>query len=215
MADLADSIDDLICAFEGNPDVTMDTLAMLIFGWILMGLFVLWLGRALYGRFILKDVANETKPKVETVAKIENKVQGDVIDSKSVVKKSAPVVSAPKGSSYVPPTPPIKKRLSRKSPVPDLKKSYFVPAPQCTGADNIAVLWVNDVFQWLYNDLVILNELLTVWLHSLNEYTKQTVSEVSTTFSWHFINIPTNYNEFLCLARTSIVLRIYILYSLQ
>lgn len=180
MADLADSIDDLICAFEGNPDVTMDTLAMLIFGWILVGLFVLWLGKLLYSRYILKET-NETKPKVEVaiaVPKVEEKVKSEVIDKS--VKKIVPTLSAGKSGGYVPPTPPIRKRLSRKSPVPDLKKVHYVPAPSCTGADNIAVLWVNDVFQWLYNDLVIVNELFGVWIQSLNEFTKQTVAEVRT-----------------------------------
>lgn len=178
MADLADSIDDLICAFEGNPDVTMDTLAMLIFGWILLGLFVLWLSRIIYDRFIIKNT-NETKPKVEipkVLAKVDDKVQNSEVVS---AKKSVPVISASKGGGYVPPTPPIRKRLSRKSPVPDLKRIQYIPAPQCTGADNVAVLWVNDVFQWLYNDLVIVNELLTVWIHSLNDFTKQSVAEVS------------------------------------
>lgn len=50
--DLAESVDDLICAFDGTGDRTMDTLAMLVFGWLLAALFVLWLGRLLYGRFV-------------------------------------------------------------------------------------------------------------------------------------------------------------------
>lgn len=182
MADLADSIDDLICAFEGNPDVTMDTLAMLIFGWILVGLFVLWLGRLIYSRYILKESPNDTKPKeviAITIPKVENVQSVDVTD-KSVKKLVSGVSSGSRGGGgYVPPTPPLRKRLSRKSPVPDLKKTHYIPAPQCTGADNIAVLWVNDVFQWLYNDLVIVNELFGVWIHSLNDFTKQTAEEVT------------------------------------
>ncbi|GLV42604.1 uncharacterized protein CBL_03343 [Carabus blaptoides fortunei] len=188
MADLAEPIDDLICSFDGNTDFTMDTLAMLIFGWILVALFVLWMGKLLYARFILKETTNETKPKVE-VAKVE--VQSvEVTENAKSVKKSAPVVTAAKSTSggggvgggggsggYVPPTPPIRKRLSRKSPVPDLKRIHHTPAPQCTGADHVSVQWVNDVFQWLYNDLVIVNEILNVWIQSLNEVTKQAVSE--------------------------------------
>lgn len=100
------------------------------------------------------------------------------------VKKSVSVASsiaskAVKSGGYVPPTPPVRKRLTRQSPAPDLKKTKYVPAPQCTGADNICVLWVNDVFQWLYNDLVIVNELLSLWIQSLNDYTKKSVAEVS------------------------------------
>lgn len=52
--DLAETVDDLICTFDGTGDTTMDTLAMFIFGWILAALFVLWLGRLAYDRFIGK-----------------------------------------------------------------------------------------------------------------------------------------------------------------
>lgn len=179
--DLAESVDDLICTFDGTGDTTMDTLAMFIFGWILAALFVLWLGRLIYGKFVVKQKINESKSKVDA-----NKTETtglDVVDARGV-KKSVSVASsiaskAAKSGGYVPPTPPVRKRLTRQSPAPDLKKTKYVPAPQCTGADNICVLWVNDVFQWLYNDLVIVNELLSLWIQSLNDYTKKSVAEVS------------------------------------
>lgn len=177
MADLAEAVDDLICSFDGTNDLTMDTLAMLLFGWILFALFVLWLSKAIYGRYVLKQDAKDAKAKIETVAKVE-KVHNEVRENNSV--KNVGIVSGARGGGgYVPPQPPLRKRLSRKSPVPDLKKTHFVPAPQCTGADNIAVLWVNDVFQWLYNDLVILNELFAVWIQSMNDFIKQSAEEVS------------------------------------
>lgn len=176
MADLADSIDDLICAFDGNNDYTMDTLAMFLFGWILVALIVLWLSKAIYGKYILKETPNETKPKIDVVK--NDKVQSEIKEN-SVKKVVNSASSGRIGGSYVPPQAPLRKRLSRKSPVPDFKKTQYIPAPQCTGADNIAVLWVNDIFQWLYNDLVIVNELLAVWLQSMNEFSKQTVDEVS------------------------------------
>lgn len=190
MADLAESVDDLICIFEGNPDLTMDTLAMFIFGWILVALFILWLGKFIYARFILKEdkLASEAA-KVTAVAPVPAKIitNGDVTDAKvvddpagdKIVKK---VVSAGVKSGYVPPTPPTRKRLSRKSPVPDLKKVQYTPAPQATGPDNVSVLWVNDVFQWLYNDLVIVNEILNVWIQCLNEFNTQSVTEVSSIY---------------------------------
>jgi hypothetical protein len=181
MGDLAEAVEDLICTFDGTGDTTMDTLAMFIFGWILAALFVLWLGKITYARFMAKS--NETKTKAEPVVKTE--VSVDTVDTKAVKK----TVSAPKsgisskggggggGGGYVPPTPPVRKRLTRQSPTPEVRKVKYVPAPQCTGPDNICVLWVNDVLQWLYNDLVIVNELLSVWLQSMNEFTKKTATE--------------------------------------
>ncbi|RZC37170.1 hypothetical protein BDFB_005444 [Asbolus verrucosus] len=177
MGDLAEAVEDLICAFDGTGDTTMDTLAMFVFGWILAALFVLWLGKLIYARFMAKS--NETKTKVEPV---KNEVSVDTVDTKSVKKTvSAPksaVVSKGGGGGYVPPTPPVRKRLTRQSPTPEVRKVKYVPAPQCTGPDNICVLWVNDVFQWLYNDLVIVNELLSVWIQALNEYAKKSATEV-------------------------------------
>lgn len=178
--DLAETVDDLICIFDGTGDTTMDTLAMFIFGWILAALFVLWLGKLLYRRFILKNKTNETKTKIDAViGKVDDKSASvDGVDSKSVKTVSGVVSKGGKG--YVPPTPPVRKRITRQSPGPDLKKTKYIPAPQCTGADNISVLWVNDVFQWLYNDLVIVNELLNVWIQYLNDYSKKISAEVFT-----------------------------------
>lgn len=179
--DLAESVDDLICTFDGTGDTTMDTLAMFIFGWILAALFVLWLGRLVYGKFIAKEKTNEPKSKVDPI-KAET-VTVEAADTRGVKKSASTASSLPskgaKSGGYVPPTPPVRKRLTRQSPAPDLKKTRYVPAPQCTGPENICVLWVNDVFQWLYNDLVIVNELLNVWIQSLNDYTKKSVAEVN------------------------------------
>lgn len=181
--DLAESVDDLICTFDGTGDTTMDTLAMLVFGWILAALFVLWLGRLIYGRFVAKEKSNEAKlmkiepSKATVTATAAVEAPADAVDGKGL-RKTASVPKSGKSGGYVPPTPPVRKRLTRQSPAPDLKKVRYVPAPQCTGPDNVSVLWVNDVFQWLYNDLVILNELLSVWIQYLNEYTKKSVTEV-------------------------------------
>lgn len=178
--DWAESVDDLICTFDGTNDKTMDTLAMFIFGWTLAALFLLWLGKLLYSKFLVKEKPNEKTNEKAHVEKTSEKVTTpvDVIDAKKVsALKSGLSKSGGAGGGYVPPTPPVRKRLIRQSPGPDLRKTKFLPAPQCTGADNISVLWVNDVFQWLYNDLVIVNELLNVWIQFLNDYSKKSVAE--------------------------------------
>ncbi|KAK9885769.1 hypothetical protein WA026_013639, partial [Henosepilachna vigintioctopunctata] len=169
--DLAEVVEDLICTFEGSGDTTMDTLAMFVFGWILAALFVLWIGKFVYGK------VSERWSKSEA-AKATNAT--DVIDAKkpvTVTKSSSFKASTGAKSSggYVPPTPPVRKRLTRASPGPELRKpTKYIPAPQCTGPDNICVLWVNDIFQWLYNDHVVVNELLDCWIRSLNEHMKKT-----------------------------------------
>lgn len=55
MSDLADQIDDYICTFDGVGDLTMDTLAMFLFGWALLALFLLWLCKFLYNKYVKKD----------------------------------------------------------------------------------------------------------------------------------------------------------------
>ncbi|XP_060520200.1 phospholipid transfer protein C2CD2L isoform X2 [Cylas formicarius] len=172
--DLAEAVEDLICTFDGYADTTMDTIAMFLFGWILAALFVLWLGKLVYERFVSK----KTKNKLEFLTSSSTGVKsepGGVADVVDAAKK--PTIVPKASGAYVPPTPPVRKRLTRQSPVPENRKPRFVPAPQCTGPDNVVVLWVNEVFQWLYNDLVIVNELLQVWIDALNEYTKKSVAE--------------------------------------
>lgn len=57
MSDLADQIDDFICTFDGIGDLTMDTLAMLIFAWAVLALFLVWLCKFLYNKYVKKSVA--------------------------------------------------------------------------------------------------------------------------------------------------------------
>lgn len=67
MADLADQIDDYICSFEGVGDLTMDTLAMLIFAWAVLALFLVWLCKFLYNKYVKKgDVAGTDTSKIGT-----------------------------------------------------------------------------------------------------------------------------------------------------
>lgn len=186
--DLAEAVDDLICVLDGSVDTTMDTLAMLLFGWVLAAIFLLWLGKAIYERFV---VGRSSKTTPGTLTKTES--SPDVLDA---VKKQ-PVIVPKAAGAFVPPTPPVRRRLTRQSPAPEARKSRFVPAPQATGPDNIVVLWVNDVFQWLYNDFVIVNELLQVWILALNEYTKKSVTEVSFYFIYSGLELENLRNLFL------------------
>lgn len=93
-----------------------------------------------------------------------------------------------------------RKRLSRKSPGPELRKPLrSIPPPSnVVGPETVSyifltiktkflcfqyefqssVTWTSQVFRWLYSDLVIVNELLQSWVTTLNENTKKAVESV-------------------------------------
>ncbi|XP_029041924.2 uncharacterized protein LOC114875616 isoform X2 [Osmia bicornis bicornis] len=236
MADLAERVDDLICSFDSAGDTTMDTLSMLIFGWMLFGLVVLCVGKYVYNRFVLNELSTGTT----VTAKDGHIIHGDsvgvgggvasgggtggggaagggsvgktvpvgkqkILSSASVtsvpgagggsgsgatVSGSHGVVNHPSGSgttattpsgSYVPPTPPVRKRLTaRKSSgalISPARSSRSLHLPTATGADPDAVRWVNEVIVWLYSDPAILDELLAVWVGSLNDVTANSFEE--------------------------------------
>lgn len=58
--DLADQIDDYICSFEGIGDLTMDSLAMFIFIWAVLALFLVWLCKFLYNKYMLNNNNGKT-----------------------------------------------------------------------------------------------------------------------------------------------------------
>lgn len=66
--DLADQIDEYICTIDGVGDLTMDTLAMVVFGWATGGLLVVVIGKFLYTKYVARKnnaiagaTATETK----------------------------------------------------------------------------------------------------------------------------------------------------------
>ncbi|XP_072933999.1 uncharacterized protein [Epargyreus clarus] len=181
MADLAEAVDDLICSFD-YMDTAMDNLVMLVFIWILFSIVLLGIAKWAYGRFAAKPT-EEVKPKpIDEPKKTTNEI---VASADSVLATSAKIKSGAfkptKPSSFVPATPPAtRKRMGRMSPGPEqltLKKHQSIIIPSCTGADAASVQWVNDVLTWLYNDLVIVNELVQQWIVSMNEFSKKSVEE--------------------------------------
>ncbi|XP_043280643.1 uncharacterized protein [Venturia canescens] len=249
MADLAERVDDLICSFDSTGDTTMDTLSMLIFGWMLFGLVVLCVGKFVYNRFVNNEIKNRDnlgasatlisgptssskEPQQHAFHLGESVVGAGNVASKLLANEKpirvmmaksasmgiaggggASVIGAgpsaagsnftggfigggtsgagilmsstsfgPTGSpgGYVPPTPPVRKRLTRKTSGPLLspsRSSRSLNLPAATGPDNEAVRWVNELVYWLHSDLVILNELLGTWVLSLNDFVSSSVEE--------------------------------------
>lgn len=231
MADLAERVDDLICSFDSSGDTTMDTLSMLIFGWMLFGLIVLCIGKYIYNNFVLNEkfgsssgssvvgggghvgVSGAATSSASPSAKDGHGYHGigeSVVSAGNIASKlltqekpikvamakslassagnltstsspSAPTGGGGPGIGYVPPTPPTRKRLTRKTSGPLIspaRSSRALHLPAATGADAEAVRWVNELVIWLHSDLVILNELLAVWVTSLNEFVSGSVDEV-------------------------------------
>lgn len=178
MADLADKIDDLICSFEGGGDNTMDTIAMYLFIWMLFGLLVLGIGRYVYSNFIS---VKQIKPPVVDSA-VSKVVEPKIVPS--AVNKDLKLSSAPLTSPNrtVPATPPVRRRLGSKSgrSTPTLSRSRSLQSlsiPTATGPEAESVRWVNQIFLWLYSDMMVVNELLNVWITALNETMKPSVTE--------------------------------------
>ncbi|XP_073988396.1 uncharacterized protein isoform X3 [Rhodnius prolixus] len=185
MEDLADKIDDLICTFEGGGDTTMDTVAMYMFGWMLFGLVVLGVGRFVYGKFIRTRLTSEKSESTEQPSPTTVTPKTDIVEVAKPVKPVVAEIVKPVSSGpgkYVPPTPPIRKRLGSKTGRPtglvkSKSSSVIHPPPTATGPESESVKWVNDFFSWLYSDIVVVNELLNTWIQSLNDFTKKSVAE--------------------------------------
>ncbi|CAH2208047.1 jg22123, partial [Pararge aegeria aegeria] len=200
MADLAEAVDDLICSFD-YMDTAMDNLVMLIFVWILISIIILGVAKWAYGRFNKKPVEEKVeKPKPSD----EKKTANEIISSTDSILATTAKVTSKSGSfkpskptSFVPATPPNKKRLGRMSPGPEqltLKKHQSVVIPSCTGPDAASVQWVNEILTWLYNDLVIVNELVQQWIVSMNEFSKKSVEEVRPIYFYQ-IFVPPRKND--------------------
>ncbi|XP_065346782.1 uncharacterized protein LOC135944028 isoform X3 [Cloeon dipterum] len=188
MADLAERVDDLICTFEGGGETTMDTVAMLIFGWMVFGLFVLAIGKYLYQR-LLGGLPEDAKPVIEDISAVT--IPSVSVEDGAIVVKPVPPTppvrrrTAPKKVSPGPAPPPASGR-SAKAASPGLGAqpkqlarhgAPLLNSPTATGPDTDSVRWVNRVFQWLYCDLTAVQDVINTWILALNEFTKKSVTE--------------------------------------
>lgn len=188
MADLAEAVDDFICSFD-YMDTAMDNLVMLIFIWMLFSIVLLGIAKWAYGKYGKKQQEVEKPPTKTNDEPIKSTANEIINSADSVLATSAKVKSGSfkpasgpaRPTAFVPATPPNKKRLGRMSPGPEqlnLKKHQSIIVPTCTGPDQPSVQWVNELLTWLYNDLVIVNELVQQWIVSMNEFSKKSVEEV-------------------------------------
>jgi C2 domain len=205
--DLAEQIDDFIPTLKSSSNSEMDSLIMLIFIVTIVTLFLVWLGRFLYQKWLAKKAAA-----VET-AKTDAKLttSASVASSPLVAKAAATPLSSAKSAGSSPfasslgsrggggggggAAMPVaksrslsqqslnsgaRKRLTRKSPGPEIqqRRSRSIPPPaSVSGPDDTTATWTSHVFKWLYSDLVIVNDLLYGFITAINQTMARNTSE--------------------------------------
>lgn len=192
--DLAEQIDDFIPSVQTSRS-DMDSLIMLVFVVTIVTLILAFLVRLAYQKFMSRRNAEpvETTPATKTATKpLPQKTETDANTQSVASAVSAPVkvspfnrptardvtrpmpVSKSRSLSQQSLTTGVRKRLSRASPGPELQQNRSsrrnVSSPEnINGVDETIVLWINQVFKWLYSDLVIVNDLLFGFISAINQ----------------------------------------------
>lgn len=204
--DLAEQIDDFIPSVQSGHS-EMDSLIMLIFIVAITSLFLVWLGRFLYQKYMARKAALATTAS-STPATSGTPTTANVLSSPLVQKSagaslsaaprtgSSPFITSGKGGARAGPTTPVaksrsmsqqslnsngvRKRLTRRSPGPEIqpRRSRSIPPPaSVSGPDDVTATWTSHVFKWLYSDLVIVNDLLYGFITSINQTLARNTSE--------------------------------------
>ncbi|XP_049307000.1 uncharacterized protein LOC105228111 isoform X7 [Bactrocera dorsalis] len=179
----------------------MDSLAMFIFIWAVLALFLVWLCKFLYNKYMVNN-NNKTPtsqsnsrqssvaPGAASAAKTEaskrlsepREVMASKADFKDLAAKPGGAARgrAPGGGAGgAAAGAGARRRMVRQgSTGPESRKKRYVPPPSnVVGPETTSVTWTSQVFRWLYSDLVIVNELLTSWVIALNETLKKSMEE--------------------------------------
>ena len=170
--DMADRLDDLICTFHPGASA-METLAILLLGWIIFGTILTIVGKFVYSRLLL-DPPKETHALNSTVPPV------------SVVANSSPTVEKPNISNterfintLKSNPPPALPKLTRAKSV-SKSDDQHPDVPSVTGSNSDCVKWVTNCLSFVYAKPQILTDLNTTWKESLNNQTKQSEIEVLT-----------------------------------
>ena len=201
--DLAEQIDDFIPSVSTSSS-DMDSLIMLIFVVTIVTLFLAWLGRFLYQKWIARKTAAAETIKLDakpTAAAPTASVAASLLVQKSTASplgsakpaiSSSPFTSRGSGGGSAMPVAKsrslsqqslnagARKRLTRRSPGPEIqpRRSRSIPPPaSVSGPDDTTATWTSHVFKWLYSDLVIVNDLLYGFITAINQTLARNTSE--------------------------------------
>nr|XP_036230271.1 uncharacterized protein LOC106617566 isoform X27 [Bactrocera oleae]XP_036230272.1 uncharacterized protein LOC106617566 isoform X27 [Bactrocera oleae] len=178
----------------------MDSLAMFIFIWAVLALFLVWLCKFLYNKYVVNNNKTPTSQsnsrqssvapgagstsKTEVIKRLSEprEVMASKADFKDLAAKPGGAARgrAPSGGAGAAAGGAgARRRMVRQgSTGPESRKKRYVPPPSnVVGPETTSVTWTSQVFRWLYSDLVIVNELLTSWVIALNETLKKSMEE--------------------------------------
>lgn len=189
---MADRLDDLICTFHPGAGA-METLAILLLGWIIFGVILTIVGKLVYSRLLL-DAPTEAQSLNSTAPPIATPV-APTSTEKSTISNTERFIKTLKANP--PPAPPPKvprsKSASRQSSVERSTNSHHPEVPNVTGSNADCVKWVTNCFSFIYTQPHILAELTASWKDSLNSQTKQSEADVSN-FLYFYFKLRTSLN---------------------
>lgn len=156
--DLADQIDEYICTFEGLGDLTMDSLAIFIFLWAVLALFLVWLCKFLYQKYLNKEksasqptsASNSRQGSVVPGLKTEKRLSEprDILASKTDVKDLLSGKSGAAGggrgrapsSGGVAGAAGVRRRVVRQSSTgpENIRKRYIPPPSNVVGPEGVS-----------------------------------------------------------------------------
>lgn len=175
---MADRLDDLICTFHPGAS-TMETLAILLLGWIIFGTILTIVGKFVYSRLLFDGPIKETTTLNSTTPPLAAAVT--LPAEKTNISNTERFINTLKTNP-----PPALPKLTRsksgssKSAVENQQPShYYHPeVPTVTGSNSDCVKWVTNCLSYTYTRAQILIDLNNSWKESLNAHIKQSEIEV-------------------------------------
>lgn len=184
---MADRLDDLICTFHPGAG-TMETLAILLLGWIIFGTILTIVGKCVYSRLLLDPpkethTLNSTAPPISAVAP-------PTPTEKPTISNTERFINTLKSNP-----PPALPKLTRSKSVSSKSVDQHPDVPSVTGSNSDCVKWITSCLSFIYARSQILNDLNATWKESLNNQTKQSEIEVCQCFNYSTVVVLT---ELLC-----------------
>lgn len=171
---MADRLDDLICTFHPGAGA-METLAILLLGWIIFGTILTIVGKFVYSRLLLDSpnkeaqTLNSTTPPVTAVVAPSQPEKPTITNTERFINtlKSIP--------------PPTLPKLARSRSISSSKSvdQQHPDTPVVTGSNSDCVKWITSCLAYIYSRQQLLNDMTSSWKESLNAQTKQAEMDVS------------------------------------
>ncbi len=168
---MADRLDDLICTFHPGAGA-METLAILLLGWIIFGTILTIVGKFVYSRLLL-DPPKETHALNSTAPPLTAAVTPAPVE-KPNISNTERFINTLKSNP-----PPVLPKLTRAKSVSSKSVDQHPDVPSVTGSNSDCVKWVTSCLSFVYTRPQVLSDLNTSWKESINNHTKQSEIEVN------------------------------------